>query len=353
VVDDWIDRYKTERKLGLLELINFIIHCCGCKGVVTPELFKDLQNAQIINQLTKEFKKDSSCYPLSMSTPEWKKFGANMSEFLSILVQRCQNSILYDDGLMDSVIPFLTGLSDSQIRAFRHTGTLAGERRCVVSADVDSSPIGEDYLKLEKAGRSAASVTQLRGTGAAGTPASAESAASSTVQEGTIELSELKVLLAELTQDINKSEKANEKATAKAHERQKQEMKQANEWLRQEIQQANERLRQEVQLELRQVLGKIEERIQKNSVKLSTLADQLEHLNETFTNRIEMAEHSAASAEERAVNVSLECKKLREKLGDRLAALEDGSRRYNVRIEGLRRIESSNPVKFAAELFLK
>uniref|UniRef100_A0A8C4SKR6 Cohesin subunit SA n=1 Tax=Erpetoichthys calabaricus TaxID=27687 RepID=A0A8C4SKR6_ERPCA len=125
VVDDWIDRYKTERKLGLLELINFIIHCCGCKGVVTPELFKDLQNAQIINQLTKEFRKDLSCYPLSMSTPEWKKFGANMSEFLSILVQRCQNNILYDEGLMDSVIPFLTGLSDSQIRAFRHTGTLA------------------------------------------------------------------------------------------------------------------------------------------------------------------------------------------------------------------------------------
>ncbi|KAG2459213.1 DTX2 ligase, partial [Polypterus senegalus] len=96
--------------------------------------------------------------------------------------------------------------------------------------------------------------------------ASAESAASSTVQEGTFELSELKVLLADLRQDIKKSEKANEKATAKAHERLKQEMKQANECLRQEIQQANERLRQEVQLELRQVLGKIEERIEKNSL---------------------------------------------------------------------------------------
>ncbi|KAG2465974.1 S6A13 protein, partial [Polypterus senegalus] len=56
-----------------------------------------------------------------------------------------------------------------------------GSEGAIVSADVDSSPIGEDYLKLEKARRSAASVTQLRGTGAAGTPASAESAASSTV----------------------------------------------------------------------------------------------------------------------------------------------------------------------------
>ncbi|KAG2465127.1 VPS50 protein, partial [Polypterus senegalus] len=57
------------------------------------------------------------------------------------------------------------------------------------------------------------------------------------------------------------------------------------------------------------------------------LTDQLEDLKETFTNRIEMAENLAAIAEEKAVNVSSECKKLGEKLGDRLAILEDGSRR--------------------------
>ncbi|KAG2465417.1 FRYL protein, partial [Polypterus senegalus] len=186
-----------------------------------------------------------------------------------------------------------------------------GSEGAIVSADLDSSPIGEDHLKLERALKSAASITQLREPGAAGTPASAEPAASSSVQKSTIELSELKVLLAELTQDIKKSEKANEKATAKALER-----------LKQDLKQEMERLRQEVQLELRQVLGKIEERIQENSVKLSTLTDQLEDLKETFTYRIEMAEKAAASAEEKAVNVSSECKKL----GDRLAALEDGSR---------------------------
>ncbi|KAG2466244.1 TRI16 protein, partial [Polypterus senegalus] len=180
-----------------------------------------------------------------------------------------------------------------------------GSEGAIVSADVDSSPIGEDYLKLEKAGGPRLQLRNHAGLEQRDT-ASAESAASSTVQEGTFELSELKVLLADLRQDIKKSEKANEKATAKAHERLKQEMKQANECLRQEIQQANERLRQEVQLELRQVLGKIEERIEKNSAKLSTLADRLEHLSETFTNRIEIAEHLAASAEERAVNVSSE-----------------------------------------------
>jgi hypothetical protein len=32
---------------------------------------------------------------------------------------------------MDNVISLLTGLSDSQVRAFRHTATLAGKLMCL------------------------------------------------------------------------------------------------------------------------------------------------------------------------------------------------------------------------------
>jgi hypothetical protein len=45
---------------------------------------------------------------------------------VQILVKQCQYSIIYDQYLMDNVISLLTGLSDSQVRAFRHTATLAG-----------------------------------------------------------------------------------------------------------------------------------------------------------------------------------------------------------------------------------
>uniref|UniRef100_A0A8C4RWR3 L1 transposable element RRM domain-containing protein n=1 Tax=Erpetoichthys calabaricus TaxID=27687 RepID=A0A8C4RWR3_ERPCA len=64
------------------------------------------------------------------------------------------------------------------------------------------------------------------------------------------------------------------------------------------------------------MLEKIEEHIQENASKLSTFADQLEDV--------------------------------------KLAALEDGYRRNNIRIEGLpENRESPNPVKFVAELFSK
>lgn len=69
---------------------------------------------------------DSGDYPLIMSGPQWKKFKPNYNEFVQVLVRQCQYSIIYDQYMMDNVISLLTGLTDSQVRAFRHTSTLAG-----------------------------------------------------------------------------------------------------------------------------------------------------------------------------------------------------------------------------------
>lgn len=62
-----------------------------------------------------------------MAGPQWKKFKSSFCEFISVLVRQCQYSIIYDEYMMDTVISLLTGLSDSQVRAFRHTSTLAGQ----------------------------------------------------------------------------------------------------------------------------------------------------------------------------------------------------------------------------------
>lgn len=70
---------------------------------------------------------DSGDYPLTMPGPQWKKFRSNFCEFIGVLIRQCQYSIIYDEYMMDTVISLLTGLSDSQVRAFRHTSTLAGK----------------------------------------------------------------------------------------------------------------------------------------------------------------------------------------------------------------------------------
>ncbi|XP_019900399.1 cohesin subunit SA-3 [Esox lucius] len=124
VVDEWLDGYKQDREAGMLELINFFVQCCGCKGMVSREMFNSMQNAEIISILTKEFNEDSANYPLCSPGPQCRKFRAGLCEFAQVLVHSCQNSLLYDEYLFSSLLALLTGFSDSQVRAFRHTSSL-------------------------------------------------------------------------------------------------------------------------------------------------------------------------------------------------------------------------------------
>ncbi|XP_015743402.1 cohesin subunit SA-2-like [Python bivittatus] len=149
VVDDWVEAYKKDRDVALLDLINFFIQCSGCQGMVTAEMFQSLQNCEVMHKMTETFDEETGLqykkfmaypwiltvtwpvdmgnedYPLIKPGSYWKKFKANFCEFTAVLVQQCQCSILYDSYLMDTVISLLTGLADSRVRAFRHTSTLA------------------------------------------------------------------------------------------------------------------------------------------------------------------------------------------------------------------------------------
>ncbi|CAF88434.1 unnamed protein product, partial [Tetraodon nigroviridis] len=41
VIGDWMEAYALDRDMALLDLINFFIQCCGCRGVVTAELCRN------------------------------------------------------------------------------------------------------------------------------------------------------------------------------------------------------------------------------------------------------------------------------------------------------------------------
>ncbi|NXW58511.1 STAG2 protein, partial [Eurystomus gularis] len=125
VVGGWVEAYKQDRNVALLDLINFFIQCSGCQGMVTAEMLQSLHKKDVMRKMTETFDEDNEDYPLIRTGPYWKKFKANFCEFIAVLVQQCQCSILYDSYLMDTIISLLTGLADSMVRAFRHTSTLA------------------------------------------------------------------------------------------------------------------------------------------------------------------------------------------------------------------------------------
>merc|ERR1719288_657254 len=95
-----------------------------------------MEHADIIRQMTDEFEEESGEYPLVTPGQYWKKFRGNFSDFIQLLVKQCQYSIIYDQYLMDNVISLLTQLSDSQVRAFRHTSTMAALKLMTALVDV-------------------------------------------------------------------------------------------------------------------------------------------------------------------------------------------------------------------------
>uniref|UniRef100_A0A3B5MM76 Cohesin subunit SA n=1 Tax=Xiphophorus couchianus TaxID=32473 RepID=A0A3B5MM76_9TELE len=149
VIDDWIEAYVTDRDASLLDLISFFIQCCGCKGAVTAEMCQSKEDKQVKSKMVEELDEavglqykrflafpwiltvtwpmdaDSAEYPLVQSGPSGRWFHSEFCDFVSVLVAQCQHSVLFDSYLMNSVISLLTELSNSYVRAFRHTCTLA------------------------------------------------------------------------------------------------------------------------------------------------------------------------------------------------------------------------------------
>uniref|UniRef100_A0A8C0KJ49 Cohesin subunit SA n=1 Tax=Canis lupus dingo TaxID=286419 RepID=A0A8C0KJ49_CANLU len=121
---DLFDAVKAAKSDMQVKHLSHLLHS---SGIVTPEMFKKMSNSEIIRHLTEQFNEDSGDYPLTAPGPSWKKFQGSFCEFVKTLVYQCQYSLLYDGFPMDNLISLLTGLSDSQVRAFRHTSTLAGE----------------------------------------------------------------------------------------------------------------------------------------------------------------------------------------------------------------------------------
>ncbi|XP_038612983.1 cohesin subunit SA-2-like isoform X2 [Tachyglossus aculeatus] len=171
VVDDWVRAYKADRDGALLDLINFFIQCSGCQGLVTAEMFQSSPKNDLSRKMAEEFDEETGLqykkfmaypwiltvtwpvdmendsYPLIRPGPYWKKFRANFCEFTAVLIQQCQAGILYDGYLMDTVISLLTGLTESMVRALRHTSTLAAMKLLTALVDV--------ILKLDVSQRNA------------------------------------------------------------------------------------------------------------------------------------------------------------------------------------------------------
>lgn len=135
LVDDFVELYKKDKDTAMLDLIKLIVRCSGCKSghLLTRELIRTKEFTEAINDLIDNFSNEdeegagapTEIYLLVQNTAQAKRFNRNFCEFLTLLIGQCQHSIIYDQFMLDVLISFLIALADSQVRAFRHTATLA------------------------------------------------------------------------------------------------------------------------------------------------------------------------------------------------------------------------------------
>nr|XP_036869398.1 cohesin subunit SA-2-like isoform X1 [Manis javanica] len=160
-VEEWVQSYKEDRALALLDLISFFMQCCGCEGMVTAELCQSSQGGSAAHTVTERFdqetglyykkfvaspwiltvmwpeKPENDFYPIVGPGPFWKRFRANFCEFTELLVRQMHCSALCDGQLVDTVICMLTGLTTSAVHSLRHTSSLAAMKLLTALASMN------------------------------------------------------------------------------------------------------------------------------------------------------------------------------------------------------------------------
>ncbi|XP_053747662.1 cohesin subunit SA-1-like isoform X1 [Panthera pardus] len=166
-VEEWVQSYKEDRELALLDLISFFVQCCGCEGMVTAELYQTNQGNSVVHKMTEKFDQETGLYykkflaypwiltimwpeklqndfyPIVGPGPFWKRFRVNFCEFTELLVQQTHSSVLCDGHLMDTVICMLSGLTNSAVHSLRHTSSLAAMKLLTALASCEPGHLHE------------------------------------------------------------------------------------------------------------------------------------------------------------------------------------------------------------------
>lgn len=99
----------------------------GNSGSISEEQFSESEIGEALAALVDEtYQTAGGEYPLIARGRDAKRFRASFADFWDKLVERCRDGLLFDEYLVPTLVAWLTGISSSSIRPFRHTATLAG-----------------------------------------------------------------------------------------------------------------------------------------------------------------------------------------------------------------------------------
>ena len=148
IVTDWMKLYHNEREVATNQLIQFIVESSGCTEKNRDSLMMTLDNEILIDKFKFKFNEEyGTKYPMVMSGAKWRRFKDNFGIFMQMIIRQGQNDIIFDEYLMTTLTSKLIALSNTKIRAFRHTAIAAvmNVMTALVKADVALTTIINDY----------------------------------------------------------------------------------------------------------------------------------------------------------------------------------------------------------------
>lgn len=128
VAADWLTLYQRDQPSAMRNMVNFMLRCTGTDlEVDTPEV-EDVDNAptRIDDLQTQYHQMGFTEYPLISKTKKFRAFQPVLEEFFTALIQTLHHSsVLYnDENLYENIQIWISALSTSSCRPFRHTSAI-------------------------------------------------------------------------------------------------------------------------------------------------------------------------------------------------------------------------------------
>ncbi|KAI9801615.1 MAG: hypothetical protein M1825_003294 [Sarcosagium campestre] len=147
VAAEWLSRYERNNSEAMRDLVNFVLKAAGCQLEVTVTDIEDQDNVTgRLADLQDEYQASNIVdYPLIARSKGQPPFRPTLVAFISSLVSSLHESdILYTDlALIENLQIWVTTMTSSAVRPFRHTATLISlalvSQLCEVGTEVFES----------------------------------------------------------------------------------------------------------------------------------------------------------------------------------------------------------------------
>jgi cohesin complex subunit SA-1/2 len=128
VAKTWIDRYNADNTESMMHLVNVILQCAGCDLKITEDDANDPDHVPSrMTDLQEEYRgKALAEYPLVAKGKAGHALRAALIEFFRCILRvMYETNVLFDDmALYENIELWVTTMTSSNLRPFRHTSTL-------------------------------------------------------------------------------------------------------------------------------------------------------------------------------------------------------------------------------------